>query len=503
MNMTRKIGYCIAFFLISCMSISAQDSIQVTLIKKLNLQQVVELAREQSLAAILAKHRFRSSYWSNRSFKANYLPSLNFTSQAMPTVTKAYDKVVDTNTGKDEYVPRQSMNLSGGFDVTQNIGLTGGKIYLKTDLEQTRQIGEKNSSSFVSTPVSIGITQPLFAYNSLYWDKKIKPLDYEKAKLDYISQMESVNNQAVRYFFQLALAQLNLQVCETNFANNDTIYQLSQGRYQIGTIAENELLQIELNQMNAKTKLNTAKNELQSKKFQLRSFLNYKEGVDFELIVDGNVPSLQVDYQEVLEYALKNSPDILSYKTQLLEAQRTVAQAKGDVGFRGTLTASFGLTQRADNITDAYNNPIEQQRVNLQLNVPIVDWGLGRGRLQMAESNRQVVETQVSQSEIEFEQDVFLQVMQFNSQADQVAIAAKADTVGMRSYEVTKQRYMIGKVSVTDLNIADSDKDQARQGYITALQNYWTYFYTLRQLALFDFVNKKPLTQNYDELLEN
>ncbi|MDD4033581.1 MAG: TolC family protein, partial [Bacteroidales bacterium] len=92
--MTRKIGYCIAFFLISCMSISAQDSTQVTLMKKLTLDQVVQLAREQSLAAILAKHRFRSSYWSNRSFKANYLPSLNFTSQAMPTVTKAYDKVV-------------------------------------------------------------------------------------------------------------------------------------------------------------------------------------------------------------------------------------------------------------------------------------------------------------------------------------------------------------------------------------------------------------------------
>ena len=502
--MTRRIFYTLFFSLMVAISLQGQDSIPaITEVKKLSLQDVIQLAREQSLSAILARHRFRSSYWTYRTYQANYRPSLMFTSTAFLQMTKAYDKVVDTETGKDKYVPRQSLGISGGLSINQNIGLTGGKIYIESDLERIQQIGEKNSSSFMTTPISIGISQPLFAYNSLKWDKKVEPLKYEQAKLSYISNMENVSNQAVRFFFDLALAQLNLTIAETNFQNSDTLYRISQGRYGIGTIAENELLQIELRQMNARTDLNSARIELQSKRSQLRSFLNYKEGVDLQLVVEGEIPDLKVEYDNVLDLALKNNPDILDYQRQLLEAQRQVAQAKGDVGFRGTLTASFGLTQRADKLLDAYNNPIEQQRVQIGITVPIIDWGLGRGRLQMAESNRQVVETQVDQSRIDFEQDIFLQVMQFNQQQDQVSIAAKADTIGQRSYEVTKQRYLIGKVSVTDLNIADSDKDVARRGYITALRNYWNYFYTLRQLSLFDFINNKPLVQDYDDLLSD
>jgi len=72
----------------------------------------------------------------------------------------------------------------------------------------------------------------------------------------------------------------------------------------------------------------------------------------------------------------------------------------------------------------------------------------------------------------------------------------------MKMYEVTKQRFLIGKIAVLDLNNADTRKDQNRRAYVQSLQNYWNYFYNLRGLSLYDFVNRKPLETEYDQLLE-
>ena len=43
-------------------------------------------------------------------------------------------------------------------------------------------------------------------------------------------------------FFSLALAQINKQIAEMNYSNADTLFRIAQGRYQLGTIAEDELL---------------------------------------------------------------------------------------------------------------------------------------------------------------------------------------------------------------------------------------------------------------------
>ena len=45
-------------------------------VRKLTLDEVIKLSEEQSPNALMAKHRFRSSYWQYRTFVAQYRPSL-------------------------------------------------------------------------------------------------------------------------------------------------------------------------------------------------------------------------------------------------------------------------------------------------------------------------------------------------------------------------------------------------------------------------------------------
>ena len=81
-------------------------------------------------------------------------------------------------------------------------------------------------------------------------------------------------------------------------------------------------------------------------------------------------------------------------------------------------------------------------------------------------------------------------------------IAAHSDTVAQRMYEVSKARYMIGSSTVLELNNADTEKDSNRRAYIQSLQQFWNYFYNIRSLALYDFLNNKPLEADYEALIQ-
>jgi DNA-binding protein len=450
--------------------------------------------------AIMARHRFRGSYWEYRTHLAKFRPGLTLTS-VLPELSRSIDKI--TLEEGDKIVERTIMSSSVEVSLVQNIAPTGGSIFMSSGLERIENFKtEENPVSYLSTPVSIGFRQPIKAHNSFRWEKKIEPLKYEEARKDYVDAMENVSLRAVNYFFNLILAQVNLKIGQINYASNDTLFKISKGRYNIGTIAENELLQMELAFLNAGAALNEARIQLEINKFQLRSFLGFNETVNIELIIPAQIPDFEVDVQKALEEARNNSPEIISLQRQLLEADQSVAQARAEKGLTADLFASYGLTQKDYNIPDAYQDFQDQQRIQVELEIPIIDWGLGKGRYRMAQSNQEVVRTTVQQSEIDFEQQVMLQVLQFNLQDDQVRIAAKADTISQSRYNVTKQRFLIGNVDVLDLNIALTERDAATRSYLSRLNNYWTYYYTIRRLTLFNFEKNIPLTEDFKKLIE-
>ncbi len=488
--------------LISMLILSNKLTAQKT-VTRLTLEEVVEIAKDQSLQAILAKHRFRGSYWAYRTYQAKYLPSLTLNSTLF-----SFDRSIRQSYSfeNNEYVERigasKSLNSSAQLNLSQNIGLTGGNIFMSSSLSRNESFQGDSSGRFVSNPVSIGFRQPINGYNELHWEKRIEPKKYEEARKQYLDAMEAVSGRAVNYFFDLALAQMNVQISKVNYSNTDTLYKIAQGRYNMGTIAENELLQLELSHLNAGTDFNSASVDLEVKKFQLRSFLGFNENVDLELIIPIEIPHLDIDVPHAIEQAKKNNPEIIALERQLLEAKRDLAEARSEKGMNATLFASFGLTNKAPNIPDAYINPLDQQQVEVGVQVPLVDWGLGRGKYKLAKSNNEVVMTSVQQSKIDFEQQVLLSAMQFNLQDDQLMIAAKSDTVATYRYEVAKQRFLIGKIDVLDLNVALEEKDLSRRQYIAAMRDFWSYYYNIRRLTLYDYINNTPISASYDELLQ-
>ena len=469
-------------------------------IKRLTFEEVIRIAEEQSPNALMAKHRFRASYWQYRTYVAQYRPSLTLTGTT-PDYSTAYSRVWNSVLEQWDYQATNVLQNLASLSLSQNIGLTGGSISLESDLTLENDF-ERDTRKYITAPVSIRLVQPIFRYNALRWEKKIEPLKYDAARKTFLSNIESVHQQAVMNFFMLAQAQINQQIAEMNFSNADTLYRIAQGRYDLGTIAEDELLQMQLSWLNTETARKEAGMNLRDREIRLRSFLGFNENVRIELILPDRVPDLQVDPAEVLELAMTNNPEILQQQLMLLTAQSNVAQAKAEKGLNANLIASFGMRDQDPDFALAYKDVNQQQTIRVGFIMPILDWGLGRGRYRMAQSSLELAQVQSQQALVDFEQNLLLDVEQFNLQANQVAIAAKSDTVAMKMYEVTKQRFLIGKISVLELNNADTKKDQNRRAYVMALQNYWNYFYNLRNLALYDFIGRKPLETEFEKLLD-
>ncbi len=489
--------------MIVVLSISVQDICAQAKSDTLSLtfDEVIKLSETQSTNALIAKQRFRSSYWQYRSFQAQYLPSLRFTGTA-PDYSNRIQRQFDVRDSTYSYIQSNSISTSGQLALSQSIGFTGTTISLRSDLELEKDLEHNLPINYLASPISLYIQQPIKAYNSLKWEKKIEPLRYEQAKKTLLQAIEEVHLNAVMIFFNLASAQINMQIATTNLKNAKELYDIAVGRYGLGTIAQDDLYQMELRYLNGQTSLKTAEMNLRDREIRLRSFLGFNEQVRIKLILPVDIPDLQVDPDEVLQLAKDNNPDYLTYQINLLNAASSVAQAKANKGLNASLIASLGLNQQNQDFSLAYQDLNRTQTVRLSFSLPILDWGEGRGRLRMAQSNQELVNVQTRQAQIDFEQNLLLDIDQFNLQKNQVEIAAKSDTIAAKRYEVTRQRFLIGRVAVLDLNDADANKDSNRRMYVQAVQQYWNYFYNMRSLTLFDFINREPLETDYESLID-
>lgn len=485
------------FFITALLSITLSSFSQERF-ERFSLNDVIRISHQQSPDAIAAKNQFRASYWQNRSVRANYLPSINF-SGTVPN----FNRSIQWNQGTQTIIALNSLTNLGNLYLNQSISPTGGNLSLNTNLNQINYLGSNTSTSYLSVPISIAYSQPLFGFNSMKWERKIQPLVYEEAKRAYIEIMEQVSLTSINRFFDLALAQLNLRVAQINYSNNDTLYKIAKGRYNIGTIAENDVLQQQLAFLNSKTALNKSEIDVELQKLRLRSFLGYNEKLNFELQLPDSIPNLEISYDQILNQALKNNVDVISWNRRLMEAKRDVAQAKGQRRAIN-LSAAYGLDHsQTSTLSSAYQAPYnDNQMFQVGIQVPLIDWGRGRGKVKVAQSNQELTNIRVEQAKTDFEQNIFVQVMQFNLQDGQVTVAAKADTIAQKRYDVTKQRFLIGKIAILDLNVAQSEKDQAKRGYISALRDYWNYYFLLRQLTLSDITNGMDLKEDMDALIQ-
>ena len=295
---------------------SEADSVRLT------LQDAIRLAQLQSVDAAVALNELKVAYWEYRTYQADQLPEVNFTG-TIPAYNSTFSKYQQGD-GSYTYIRNNSLGLTGGVSIDQNIALTGGKISLKSALDFNRQLGVGAFNEFMSTPIGLTLTQPVFGVNTQKWNRRIQPVRYQEAKAYYIERVEEVTLSAISNFFNLLLAQENLKITVQNLENANKLYEIALAKRKIGQISESELMQLNLSALQAKGKVTEAQSNRNARMFQLRAFLGFGEQTEIEPVLPESLPSLRMDYQEVLEKAHENNSFAKNIMRRQLEADYSV-----------------------------------------------------------------------------------------------------------------------------------------------------------------------------------
>lgn len=464
---------------------------------RLTLKRTIELACDSSLSAFRNQNMYLSGYWAYRTYKANRLPSL--TLDLMPAqyyryITRRYD----SNSDMDVFREQQMLSSSGGLSIKQNFDLTGGTFYIDSELEYMRSFGDSRSTQIASVPFRIGYSQSLLGYNPFRWERKIEPLKFERVKREFVYNTEVVAEEAVGYFFGLAMAQADYELAEKNAASTDTLYSIGLQRYRIAAISRADLLTLQLDRVNAQNALENAQIALKRAMFALVSFLGMDRDTQVVLDMPIRPQPLEIPMEEALARAKENNPEYLQQRQNILETERNVDKARIESRLNASVNASVGFNQMADKFRNAYTEPLQQDLINVSVSIPLVDWGVRKGRYNMAKNDLNVMTIASQQEELRLEEEVTMTVSDFNIQQRLIMSAEEAWDLAVMAYEQTRQRFIIGKADVNSLTLSLNRQQAAQKNYISALQDYWLNYYRIRRLTLYDFEHGVSLSESFD-----
>ncbi|GLU54652.1 TolC family protein [Dyadobacter frigoris] len=459
-------------------------------VQHISLTEVVQQAREQSVASKQAVTSKKTNYWQYRSFMADFKPQLSLNG-TIPGFTNSYIQVVQPD-GTVSFQSVSYNNSVANLSLNQSIALTGGTIYVQQQMQRFDNFAG-NTTSYNGIPFEFGITQPLFRFNAMKWNRKIEPLKYQEGNQQYIASLEQVALDATGLYFDLLVAQVNLQIAGKNRSNNDTLYKIAGHKLELGKISQNDLLQLQMGLLTAQKDLASAQQAAAVASLKLKMFLSSRDERELELEIPMEKDEFTVNPQLALDQAFLNRSTAISFRRRLLEAERDVVQAKQENGLNASLNATFGLSNQGSRPGEIYVKPQDREFVELQFTLPIMTWGRNKARTEVAKANREFAQQSVEQDKLTFEQEIFTQVTLLQMLQKQVKLTKLADQIAANRYQIAQDRFILSNLSVTDLGIAMQEKDRARRDYILALRDYWQSYYTLRLLTLYDFENDQRL----------
>ncbi len=453
--------------------------------RAVTLPEAIALAQQQGLQARAANASLAAARHNDAAFNARLLPQLSLSGN-LPRYNRSIIPVIQPD-GSTQFRALTQTTTDLALTMSQQIPGTGGTLFVSSSLERFTVTGQQDVRTWSSTPVQIGVRQDILRPNTARWNQRQQAVQGELAERLYLESMEEIALQATQAFFDVYAARTGLANAVTNAAVNDTLFTLNKGRYEVGRIGENDLLQSELALLRARAAVQSARLEYDRATAALRLILNLPPGTDLQVVVSPEVPEVAADTAKAVAEAMLNRAAVSDVALQDVQARRRVADARLAQGIGATVQASFGLNASAPEASLAYQNLLQSRAFSLSVEMPLWQWGARSQSVQAARSDQERVESNAEATLRQTAHEAHFAVLELEQAKINLLITAKADTVAGKRFEVAYNRYVIGRIQIDNLYLAQSEKDQALLQYVQALRGYWLAYYRLRRATLFDF----------------
>lgn len=456
------------------------------------MEDAIEMAIHNSFEAYRNDYQYTLSDLRYKDIRRSTTPTLNFSSTIVD-----YSRSIQEqwNSDDQQFYPYEIQRLvnSGSINLTQPVMFTGGSFQVSSILRRNQTFAENgNNLNYISAPVIVSYSQDFSKPNYYKWNRRIGDAEFLEAQNQRAVNKENVRIRAINGFFELLIAQNQLSLAELNKQNADSLLWMAREKKVIFAISRADYLNLELQQSNAYIQYEKSLNDLENIRNSFNTFLGLSREQELLCLPIDDLPQIDVELREALAKVYANNPNLLSVKRRLIEANRGLQEAKLQP-YNVSLSANIGYNQNRNNINEAYQDLLNQQGISLNVNIPIFDGGRNARSVQRAILAIEYQQKDLENMNIEIENEINQKINNFAITSSQLKSYAKSDTLGYFVYQATKERFILGKANMIDVINAEERRQEARINYLRQLQNYWTQYYAIRQLCLYDFINDQDL----------
>jgi outer membrane protein len=339
-----------------------------------------------------------------------------------------------------------------------------------------------------------GVTSNLTIYRGGYINKDVesKSLQLQSANLNTKIAENDITLQITQAYLNVLLAKESIVYVEDQVKTTRAQYEQGKIRFDKGSIAKKDLLQLQAQAAGDEYNLVTAQNQYRQNLVTLKQILQIPGAIEFipvkpdTMIVEKAVPSLP----EAQKIARQNRPEInngeLLVRIAEVELEKARTSHKPTITLGGSLSTGYSDNQSIK-YTDQLNNNF-YQRFGATLSLPIFDnritkTSVERGKI-LIQQSRLVLEQTKTTLDQQVEQ-AYIALLNAEGQYKAASVQLQANT---EAYNISLEQLRLGAINTVDLLVQ-------RNLYIQSVQNYIQAKYNaVLNFKIYEFYMGVPVT---------
>ena len=407
----------------------------------------------------------------------NYALEHNLTVQQSALTVE--QREVELNTAQSRRLPAFSASASESLSFGR--GLTADNTY--------------SNSNTTSTSFNLGGDVPIFQGFDITNGIKLSKLNLAAATADLEKARDDIRVAVAQAYVQILYNQELLRVAREQASHDEELLNQVRERLAAGKVSEAEVSAQQATLAQSRQSEIQAEGNLQVSVLELTQLLELPSPEGFSVVaptVDDPSQLLLMRPEAIYEEAVEVKPSVEAAKLNVESAELSIARAKGaylpSLSLNGGLGTNFYTNSKyaAAPFGEQIKNNFSQY-VGLSLSIPIFQRFNTRNNVRTAQINFKSQQIQLESVKKALYKEI--------QQAYYNAVSAQARFVGSREsavsarqhYELTEEKYRVGKAGVADYNDARNSWLRAESEHIQAR------FQCLYQTKLLDFYRGRDL----------
>ncbi len=362
------------------------------------------------------------------------------------------------NQARADFLPK----LSTSYGYTRY----GWKNMLTTEAFNT-EIGSLNNYQWKGT-----VTQPVFTGFALISSYRLAELGIDQSELEVQLETLDLALNAKTAYIDILTADNAVETAQMAAQALESHAEVARNFYKVGMIPINDLLQSEVEASNAKHNLIRAQNAARLARSKLNTILSRPVNAEID-VVDIKVHETQKgDFQEYLEVALRNRPEMKLIENNLLQTDQAIRLVESknypEVVF------VWEYTKEGDTASVNGGSGHEPSNWAAQAALKWTFWEWGKTYYGVKE--QESVKNELLKTKMQLEEDIQLQikdaVLNIETAETNIPITRKAVEQGEENLRVSQERYKAQVSTSTEVLDAQRYLTDARVFYFNALFQY-------------------------------